>query len=83
MFWRSVPKHVWPTDEQTLASIKANWVEPFGDMRQELVFIGQGLDESAIKKALDECLVSEDDMLKGEEFWTNLDDPFPPWQEVQ
>ena len=83
MFWRSVPKQDWPTDEQTLASIKANWVEPFGDMRQELVFIGQGLDESAIKKALDECLVSEDDMLKGEEFWTNLDDPFPPWQEVQ
>ena len=83
MFWRSVPKQDWPTDEQTLASIKANWVEPFGDMRQELVFIGQGLDESAIKKALDECLVSEDDMLKGEEFCTNLDDPFPPWQEVQ
>ncbi len=83
MFWRSVPKQDWPTDEQSLASIKANWVEPFGDMRQELVFIGQGLDESAIKKALDECLVSEDDMLKGEEFWTNLDDPFPPWQEVQ
>ncbi len=83
MFWRSVPKQDWPTDEQTLSSIKANWVEPFGDMRQELVFIGQSLDESAIKKALDECLVSEDDMLKGEEFWTNLDDPFPPWQEIQ
>ena len=83
MFWRSVPKQDWPTDEQTLASIKANWVEPFGDMRQELVFIGQGLDESAIKKALDECLVSEDDMLKGEEFWTTFNDPFPPWPEIQ
>ena len=83
MFWRSVPKQDWPTDEQTLASIKANWVEPFGDMRQELVFIGQGLDESAIKKALDECLVSKDDMLKGEEFWTTLNDPFPPWPEIQ
>ena len=83
MFWRSVPKQDWPTDEQTLASIKANWVEPFGDMRQELVFIGQGLDETAIKKALDECLVSKDDMLKGEDFWTNLSDPFPPWQEIQ
>ena len=83
MFWRSVPKQDWPTDEQTLASIKANWVEPFGAMRQELVFIGQGLDESAIKKALDECLVSKDDMLKGEEFWTTLNDPFPPWPEIQ
>ena len=83
LFWRSVPKENWPTDEQALATIKENWIEPFGDMRQELVFIGQGLDEAAMKKALDECLVSEDDMLKGAEFWTDLDDPFPPWQEVQ
>ena len=83
MFWRSVPRRDWPTDEQALASIKASWVEPFGDMRQELAFIGQGLDEPAIKKALDECLVSENDMLKGEEFWSNLDDPFPAWQEIQ
>ena len=83
LFWRSVPKENWPTDEQALATIKENWIEPFGDMRQELVFIGQGLDEAAMKKALDECLVSEEDMLKGAEFWTDLDDPFPPWQEVQ
>ena len=73
----------WPIDKQALASIKENWVEPFGDMRQELVFIGQNLDETAMKKDLDECLVSEDDMLKGEDFWTNLNDPFPPWQEIQ
>ena len=66
-----------------LSTIKENCIEPFGDMIQELVFIGQGLDEAAMKKALDECLVSEDDMLKGAEFWTDLDDPFPPWQEVQ
>ncbi len=83
LFWRSVPKKDWPTDEQALASIKENWVEPFGDMRQELVFIGQNLDETAMKKDLDECLVSEEDMLKGEDFWTNLNDPFPPWQEIQ
>ena len=83
LFWRSVPKKDWPTDEQALASIKENWIEPFGDMRQELVFIGQNLDETTMKKDLDECLVSEDDMLKGEDFWTNLNDPFPPWQEIQ
>ena len=83
LFWRSVPKKDWPTDEQALASIKENWVEPFGDMRQELVFIGQNLDETSMNKDLDECLVSEDDMLKGEDFWTNLNDPFPPWQEIQ
>ena len=52
-------------------------------MRQELVFIGQSLNEKAITNALDDCLVTEDDMLKGEEFWINLNDPFPPWQEIQ
>ena len=83
LFWRSVPRKDWPTDEQALASIKENWIEPFGDMRQELVFIGQSLNEKAITNALDDCLVTEDDMLKGEEFWINLNDPFPPWQEIQ
>ena len=82
MFWRSVPKQDWPTDKQALASIEANWVEPFGDMRQELVFIGQNLNETKIKEALDDCLVTDEDMLKGEEFWTTLNDPFPPWQEI-
>lgn len=83
LFWRSVPKKDWPEDEESLATIKENWVEPFGDMRQELVFIGQRLDKTAMIDALDDCLVSEDDLLKGEEFWTNMDDPFPPWKEMQ
>ena len=51
-------------------------------MRQELVFIGQSLDEKAITNELDNCLVTEDDMLKGKEFWTTLNDPFPPWPEI-
>jgi G3E family GTPase len=83
LFWRSVPKKDWPKDEESLATIIENWVEPLGDMRQELVFIGQGLDKTAMIDALDDCLVSEDDLLKGEEFWTTMDDPFPPWSEMQ
>ena len=41
----AVPKENWPDDQDYLNSIKENWVEPFGDMRQELVFIGQGIDK--------------------------------------
>ena len=38
-------------------SVVANWAEPHGDRRQEIVLIGVGLDEPALKAALDGCLV--------------------------
>ena len=79
MFWKAVPQESWPTDEEYLATIKEQWVEPFGDMRQELVFIGQGLDQNAIVHALDDCLLSEEDVLRGRAYWETLPDPFPAW----
>ncbi len=51
-------------------------------MRQELVFIGQNLDQNRIKQALDDCLLTEDQMLKGRQFWETLVDPFPAWEEA-
>ena len=81
MFWKAVPKENWPTDEEYLDSIQKQWVEPFGDMRQELVFIGQNLDKKAMTLALDECLLSEHEVLKGKEYWQTLSDPFPAWSE--
>ena len=50
LFWKAVPEQDWPEDKDYLASIKRMWVEPFGDMRQELVFIGQGLDQQAMTR---------------------------------
>lgn len=82
MFWKSIPKEQWPTDEDYLESIRKNWVEPFGDMRQELVFIGQGLDQKAMTRALDDCLLSDKDLLKGRDYWSTLSDPFPAWREL-
>lgn len=81
MFWKSMPKESWPTDPEYLSSIEKNWVEPFGDMRQELVFIGQGLNQNNITEALDNCLLTEDELLKGKEYWLGLPDPFPAWRE--
>ncbi len=82
-FWKSVPKEHWPTEKEYLESIEESWAEPFGDMRQELVFIGQGLDKTAMIDALNDCLVSEEDLDKGEDFWESLTDPFPPWTEIE
>ncbi|MEM9253922.1 MAG: zinc metallochaperone GTPase ZigA [Pseudomonadota bacterium] len=80
MFWKAVPRSNWPDDPEYLASIEKQWEEPFGDMRQELVFIGQGLDEAAMTQALDECLLTEDEVLEGRDYWETLDDPFPDWE---
>ncbi len=82
MFWKAVPKTRWPVDEGHLAAINAQWEEPFGDMRQELVFIGQNLDQKSMVQALNDCLLSEDELLKGKEYWVTLDDPFPQWGEI-
>jgi len=82
MFWKAVSKENWPTDEEYLASIEKQWVEPFGDMRQELVFIGQGLDRERFTQALDECLLSEAEVLQGKAYWATLQDPFPAWEQA-
>jgi G3E family GTPase len=81
MFWKAVPKEDWPTDPSVIAFIEAQWAEPFGDMRQELVFIGQGLDQANITQALDDCLLSEEDVLRGKAYWKTLNDPFPTWEQ--
>lgn len=48
-------------------------------MRQELVFIGQGLDKNDIIDRLNKCLLSEHETLQGRKVWATLPDPFPSW----
>ncbi|WP_435249054.1 GTP-binding protein [Vibrio sp. nBUS_14] len=57
------------------------WQEPYGDMRQELVFIGQGLEREKLIARLNECLLTEDEMEQGRDYWLSLEDPFPDWEE--
>ena len=78
-FWKAIPLEQWPKEKESIDYIKEKWVEPFGDMRQELVFIGQGLDQDKITQLLDECLLTDDDLLEGKDHWAKLPDPFPQW----
>ena len=80
MFWKALTKDNWPEDPEQLAAIEEKWQEPFGDMRQELVFIGQNLQQADIISALDDCLLSDVELHQGKQYWQSLSDPFPAWQ---
>ncbi|MCB1754118.1 MAG: zinc metallochaperone GTPase ZigA [Gammaproteobacteria bacterium] len=80
LFWKAVPQAHWPDNEDSRQAIMENWQEPFGDMHQELVFIGQNLNRETIINALDNCLLSDEELLAGQHVWLNLPDPFPVWE---
>ncbi|NJS14106.1 MAG: GTP-binding protein [Sphingopyxis sp.] len=76
-WWAAVPKNQWPHDGSFEEHVAQHWDQVWGDRRQQLVFIGIGMDEAIIRKALDACLVSEAELLVDQ--WAKLDDPFPSW----
>jgi G3E family GTPase len=80
-WWASVPAERLPKHPEARAEIASKWVDPWGDRRHELVFIGAGLDRAAITAALDAALVQANDFTP--HLWANLPDPFPTWRAKQ
>ncbi|MEM1193272.1 MAG: GTP-binding protein [Pseudomonadota bacterium] len=77
-WWASVPRERWPVSEGIDAYMKDHWQEPFGDRRQEIVFIGAGIDWPALKARLDAALLPEDHDYTPD-MDLSLPDPFPRW----
>lgn len=78
-WWRFVDRKHWPTEADALAEIMQQWHPQSGDCRQELVFIGQGLDASQLHLELDACLLSAAEMQQGPQYWEAVSDPFGAW----
>ncbi len=76
-WWASVPRERWPSHPDALNEVGAVWEEPWGDRRQELVFIGAGMDKAALTARLEAALVDARDFTP--DAWTGLPDPFPRW----
>ena len=81
-WWASVPKDRWPDHESARAFMAAHWQEPWGDRRQEIVFIGAGIDWPALKARLDACLLPEQ-LASGPDALPDLPDPFPVWRRAE
>ena len=82
-WWAAVPKERWPDDPEGRAIVQRHWTSAWGDRRQELVFIGVGLDEAAIRTALDACLLgSVVEATFDPAAYADLHDPFPAWGRV-
>jgi G3E family GTPase len=82
IWWASVPKDRWPDHDAGRAYMQANWLEPWGDRRQEIVFIGNGIDWSRLKARLDSCLLS-DRLASSPDTLPALPDPFPIWRRAE
>lgn len=80
-WWIAVPKARWPQSDEWREMLKRHWHPVYGDRRQELVFIGTGMDEAAMRAALDGCLVGRASATRfNPEDYAGLADPFPAWR---
>ena len=41
--------------------------------------IGIEMDEAALRRAFDACLLNDAELAAGEENWARYEDPFPAW----
>ncbi len=71
-WWHFVEPAQWPRDEYRLQSLMTKWDSIVGDCRQELVFIGQGMDTDRLQRELDNCLLSVEEIAAGPPAWQAL-----------
>jgi G3E family GTPase len=81
-WWATVPEARWPTHDGARAYMEAHWQQPWGDRRQEIVFIGAGIDWPALKARLDACLVPAATASTPDEL-PDYPDPFPVWRRAE
>ena len=78
-WWASLPRDEWPQEPVAQEEIHRLQEEPYGDRRQELAFIGAGMDPGSIEQRLNQCLLDDVEMRLGQQGWERFADPFSIW----
>lgn len=68
-----LPEEEWAPDEEVKAAIQKDFIGEWGDRRQEIVFIGESLNEKNITELLDECLLTDKEFKKWEKLMRRKD----------
>ena len=77
-WWAAAAEDEWPEDEESINEIESKFVGEHGDRHQELVFIGNAMDQDRIIDILDDCLLTDLEYVQGPEYWANFQDTLPP-----
>ncbi len=78
-WWAAIPPEDRPDTDEFRSSLAKLWHAEVGDCRQELVFIGQELDQTRLTAELNRCLLTDTEMGRGPATWQSFQDPFPSW----
>ena len=82
-WWAALPREQWPEDGEARAAIVSEWDPIYGDRCQELVLIGIGMDEAALRVRLQACLMTQEEMTRPASELAAITDPFPVWERPQ
>ncbi len=78
-WWAAMPEDAVPDDPAEEALLANLWHPDWGDRRQEIVLIGQDMDEADLRARLDACLLTDAELALGPAGWAAFDDPFGDW----
>ncbi|MBZ4407176.1 zinc metallochaperone GTPase ZigA [Myxococcus sp. MISCRS1] len=83
LWWAAVPREEWPEEPEAQAELEREMTGPYGDRRQELVFITRDADPEEVLGQLEACLLTPAELALGPSGWSALEDPFPAWEVVR
>jgi G3E family GTPase len=75
-WWAAVPEDNRPSEPAFVAYLQQVWDPTFGDRRQELAFVGTGVNPTTLLRSLEGCLLTQDE-LTTPGLWENEPHPFP------
>lgn len=78
-WFAATPAEEWPEAPDIRQAIAQEWAEPWGDRRQELVFIGCDMNEADMISRLEAALLDDAELALGPDTWATWADDLPPW----